>query len=191
MLNRVIYGGEVYYKLTDLAELFDISQYKIRKAIKEQNIQITRLKGFGRSLFVLEKNVSTIEVNGEITIIKTEVKESQEKTKVVSTTKANKTSLKKTPTKKKKKSSKNDLGETTGNIVNFLNSTEREHKELIRKVSAQYLRFHKALKESLAHEIIEKHLGKGVKYKEAPIEKMAELRLIIEELKSGAKKFTV
>ena len=74
MLNRVIYGGEVYYKVADLAELFESSVYKMRKAVKELEIG-EPLKGFGRMVFVSEKNVAKIDVDGKTAKVKTTVRE--------------------------------------------------------------------------------------------------------------------
>jgi hypothetical protein len=78
MINRVIYGGKVSYRVADLAELFEVTTYKMRKAVKNQQLG-TILKAFGRCLFVLEENVGKIEINGELTIIETIFEESIEK----------------------------------------------------------------------------------------------------------------
>ncbi|WP_422123719.1 hypothetical protein DHX103_02600 [Planococcus sp. X10-3] len=89
MINRTIFGGQVFYRIADLAELFDVSAYKMRKAIKEQNIKTTRLPGFGRCVFVLEADISKINVYGEMKVLKTEfTAEPVKETKVVEIPKA-------------------------------------------------------------------------------------------------------
>ncbi|MDQ0254610.1 uncharacterized protein (UPF0335 family) [Evansella vedderi] len=161
MLNRIVYGGEVYYKVTDLAELFELSQYKIKKILKEQEIETTTLKGFGRSLFVIEKNVCAIEVNGEITIIKTEVKETKKKElsndfkktmkKTAKLGRYNKQATNVIPLKRKRNN------ESDQNIE----ALQKEHSKLIKQGSAIYFNFHTKGKESIAKEIVQRHLGKG------------------------------
>ena len=75
MLNRVIFKNKVYYKVADLAELFNVSTYRMRKAIKTQKITAKPLKGFGRVLFVLEENVAKIVMNNQAKTLKTEFNE--------------------------------------------------------------------------------------------------------------------
>jgi hypothetical protein len=139
MLTRVIFKGEVFYRVVDLMELFDISPYKMKKAINDQKIPTTKLSGFGHVKFVKEEDVSAVEINGEITIIKTVKK----------------------PTKAELK---------------------KERKGLMKKGALIYLKFHKAQKEHIADEIIEKHLGEGEIFKEAPVEKLNEIRATVAEL---------
>ncbi len=78
MINRVIFKGETYYKVNDLKELYDVSMYKIKKAIKEQEIKTTTLEGFGRSKFILEAELNMLEIDGAITYMKTAVKDYRE-----------------------------------------------------------------------------------------------------------------
>ncbi|MFK4423971.1 hypothetical protein [Bacillus sp. RC51] len=78
MMNRVIFKGETYYKVNDLQELYNVSMYKIKKAIKEQGIVIGTLKGFGRSLFILESELNMLEIDGAVTYMKTAVKDYRE-----------------------------------------------------------------------------------------------------------------
>lgn len=78
MMNRVIFEGETYYKVNDLKELYDVSMYKIKKAIKEQGIVIGTLKGFGRAVFILEAELNMLEIDGAVTYMKTAVKDYRE-----------------------------------------------------------------------------------------------------------------
>ena len=165
MLNRVIYDGKVYYKVTDLRFLFDLTQYKLRKILKEQSIEITKLKGFGRSLFVLEENVAKIEVNDEFTIIETKFEDSIDKKTVKKT---DETPAKKSQVKKSKKKSKIkiDIKKTVGDkkIESNINQIKRAQSELETsiKIGKQYaLIFIKAGKMPLANEICDKHLAKA------------------------------
>ncbi|MFT7830051.1 hypothetical protein [Priestia megaterium] len=75
MTNRVIFDGKTYYKVKDLVELHEASLYKIKKAIKEQNIPTTTLDGFGRAKFIEEKDLNMLEIDGAITYMQTEVKD--------------------------------------------------------------------------------------------------------------------
>ncbi|PFU40167.1 hypothetical protein COK86_20455 [Bacillus cereus] len=100
MLNRVIFKNKVYYKVADLAELFSVSTYRMRKAIKTQKITAKPLKGFGRVLFVQEENVAKIVMNNQAKTLKTEFNENPvQETKTIET--------EKTPSKKTKSKSKN------------------------------------------------------------------------------------
>ena len=104
MINRTIFNGQVFYRIADLALLFDVSAYKMRKAIKEQNIETTRLKGFGRCVFVLEADISKINVYGEMKVLKTEFTvEPVRETKVVEIAKAKRKYKKRKPVVKKEK----------------------------------------------------------------------------------------
>ncbi|PFW95196.1 hypothetical protein [Bacillus pseudomycoides] len=78
MINRVIFNENTYYKVNDLQELYNVSMYKIKKAIKEQGIVIGTLKGFGRTLFILEAELNMLEIDGAVTYMKTAVKDYRE-----------------------------------------------------------------------------------------------------------------
>lgn len=78
MMNRVIFEGETYYKVNDLKELYNVSMYKIKKAIKEQGIKTGKLEGFGRALFILEAELNMLEIDGAVTYMKTAVKDYRE-----------------------------------------------------------------------------------------------------------------
>ncbi|HDR7564771.1 TPA: hypothetical protein QCX51_001969 [Bacillus mycoides] len=101
MLNRVIFKNKVYYKVADLAELFSVSTYRMRKAIKTQKITAKPLKGFGRVLFVQEENVAKIVMNNQAKTLQTEFNENPvQETKTIET---EKTPSKKTKSKSKKR----------------------------------------------------------------------------------------
>ncbi|MDR4170361.1 hypothetical protein [Bacillus nitratireducens] len=78
MINRVIFNENTYYKVNDLQELYNVSMYKIKKAIKEQGIVIGTLKGFGRTLYILEAELNMLEIDGAVTYMKTVVKDYRE-----------------------------------------------------------------------------------------------------------------
>ncbi|PGT92225.1 hypothetical protein COD18_15440 [Bacillus cereus] len=78
MINRVIFNENTYYKVNDLQELYNVSMYKIKKAIKEQGIVIGTLKGFGRALYILEAELNMLEIDGAVTYMKTAVKDYRE-----------------------------------------------------------------------------------------------------------------
>ena len=46
MINRTIFKEQVYYRVADLALLFGVSEYRMRKAIKDQKIK-TKNNSFG------------------------------------------------------------------------------------------------------------------------------------------------
>lgn len=82
MLNRLIYNNEVYYKVKDLTELFEVSEYKLKKIIDECEIKTTTLKGYGRTKYILEQNVSDIIFeDGSTMYMKTSVQDYQEEFK--------------------------------------------------------------------------------------------------------------
>lgn len=192
MLNRVIYGGQVYYKVNDLGELFELSSYKMKKTLTKQDIETTKLKGFGRTLFVLEGNVSAIEVNGEITIIKTEYKESIQKKKVETAeevpaeeTKNEKEEVK-SKTEKEVETTVNNNDTKTESNIEEIEELKREHANLVTLGKHYGRKFLEAGKMSIATEICEQHLGKGVLVQDTTLEDNKKLRVLIQELKVKA-----
>ena len=71
MINRTIFKEQVYYRVKDLALLFGVSEYRMRKAIKDQKIK-TKNNILGRCVFVLEENIAKINVFGEVKVLETE-----------------------------------------------------------------------------------------------------------------------
>ncbi|WP_342601593.1 hypothetical protein [Peribacillus sp. FSL E2-0159] len=192
MLNRVIYSGKVYYKIIDLGLLFDLSQYKLKKILKEQNIETTKLKGFGRSIFVLEENVSVIEVNGEITIVKTTIVDAPLEKKAVKNAEkapANQTQVKKS--EKKSEKNKDVVAKPASNTnekeeLTDIEKLQSEHELLIKNSKVYYVRLHKVQKEYIADEIIERHLGHGNKLLYTTLDDIEAIRLIVPELKTAS-----
>lgn len=60
MMNSTIFKGQVYYKVKDLKDLYDMSEAKINKAIKANEIETVLLEGNGRTKFIAEENVPLI-----------------------------------------------------------------------------------------------------------------------------------
>lgn len=151
MLNRVIFKNKVYYKVADLAELFNVSTYRMRKAIKTQKITAKPLKGFGRVLFVLEENVAKIVMNNQAKTLKTEFNENpvQETT----TIETEKTPSKKTKSKPKnrKKSAPKDkkAAEETVNMQ----AKPVENKEIVKTKKEQVVDEHQKEYNELKEEI--------------------------------------
>ena len=188
MLNRVIYGGRVYYKVNDLGELFELSSYKMKKTLTKQEIEATKLKGFGRTLFVLESDVSAIEINGEITIIKTEYKESIDKKKVETADEV--------PSEETKNQKGEVKSETEKEVETSVNNNDDLNTEKIEKLQNEHTnlvtlgkhygrKFLEAGKIYIATKICEKHLGKGVLVQDTIPDDIEKLRLLIPELKAA------
>ncbi|RDY26803.1 hypothetical protein CHL78_012085 [Romboutsia weinsteinii] len=77
MINRLIYDGQVYYKVNDLVHVYGnkYSIYKIKKAIKESGIKVSKLKGYGNSLYIRESEVSMLEIDGSVVVMETKIKD--------------------------------------------------------------------------------------------------------------------
>ncbi|WP_045518099.1 hypothetical protein [Neobacillus niacini] len=185
MINRVIYGGKVYYKVADLAELFDVSLYKMRKIVKAQNIG-ENLQGFGRAVFVMEENVAKIEVRNEVKILET--KFTVDPVKKVKTVKTPVIDVKK-PTKKSAKKNVDNVVELRGKskneivtIANDILTLQNEHTQLLDKGKKLSQKIGLAGKLSLTNDIVDKHLGSGEDLFKAPVDKIEQIRLIIAEL---------
>jgi len=74
-INKVIYDKEIYVRVNDLTELFKgVSLYKIKKTIAEMGIETVKLKGFGNGLFIREKDVNKIIIDGKSVILSTKVR---------------------------------------------------------------------------------------------------------------------
>ena len=77
MVTRLIHMGETFYRLKDVAEMRNVSVAKLRKIIKEQNIESVTIEGFGRTKWIKEQHVNEIEINNEIVYMRTEFKDYQ------------------------------------------------------------------------------------------------------------------
>lgn len=186
MLNRVIYGGQVYYKVNDVAVLFDLSQYKMKKTLDKQGIEKGKLAGFGRTLFILEENVGKIEVNNndKVKITKTEVTGGIEKVEVQ---KAEEVPAEETKNEKEEMKSETEKEvETTvnNNETKDESDTEKieEHKRVMTKGKALGVKFHKAGEIELLREICEKHLGKDNQFTDATLDDIEVMKVIVSQL---------
>ena len=74
-LNKVIYEQEVYLKVNDLVEVFEgVSLYRIKNAIKKQGLETRKLKGFGNSNFISEKQASMLVIDGKSRLFSTKIR---------------------------------------------------------------------------------------------------------------------
>ncbi|QQU31681.1 hypothetical protein I6I41_00650 [Bacillus cereus] len=189
MLNRVIYGGQVYYKVNDVAVLFDLSQYKMKKTLSKQAIETTILKGFGRTSFILEKNVGKIEVGGEVTIIETKFEESitKEPVKKAEEVPAEETKNEngevKSETEKEVETTVNNNDTKTESNTKEIEELQKEHARVMLKGKALGVKLHKAGKEDLLHEICDKHM-RGNKFIDATLDDIEEMRAAVLELEN-------
>lgn len=140
MLNRVIYKNKVYYKVADLAKLFKVSAYKMRKIVKAQDIgaPLEKGSGFGRAVFVLEENVAKIVVNNQSKVLKTDFTKNPVQETI--TVEVEKAPSKKTKTKKQKKSAPKDkkVAEETVNMQ----AKPVENKEIVKTKKEQVVDEH-------------------------------------------------
>lgn len=194
MLNRVIYGGQVYYKVNDVAVLFDLSQYKMKKTLSKQDIETTILKGFGRTSFILEKNVGKIEINNNdrVKITKTEVTGGIEKVEVqkdeevpAEETKNEKEEMK-SETEKEVETTVNNNDTTTESDIEKIEELQEEHEHLKQKAKALGVKFHQAEEYNLLNKICEKHMGTGNKLLHATLEEIEQLRAGVSEIEKVA-----
>lgn len=75
LVTRLIHMGETFYRLKDVAEMRNVSVAKLRKIIKEQNIETVTIEGFGRTKWINERQVNEIEIDGKVDYMRTEVKD--------------------------------------------------------------------------------------------------------------------
>lgn len=79
MLTRVIYeDGKVYYRVKDIKKYFGLSDYKMRKIIKQDEVPTTTLDGFGNTKFIAEENMFLLEIEGGNMITRTSYKDFQQ-----------------------------------------------------------------------------------------------------------------
>lgn len=151
MLNRVIFKNKVYYKVADLAELFNVSTYRMRKAIKTQKITAKPLKGFGRVLFVLEENATKIVMNNQAKTLKTDFNENPvQETKTVETEKTPSKKTKSKPKNRKKSAPKDKkVAEETVNMQ----AKPVENKEIVKIKKEQVVDEHQKECDELKEEI--------------------------------------
>ncbi|MGG0789263.1 hypothetical protein ABE132_11130 [Peribacillus simplex] len=184
MLNKVIFEEKVYYKVADLGFLFGLSPYKMRKTLKEQDITPTKLEGFGVLKFVAEEEISAIEVDGKITIVKTTI---DEKIKEKAVKKSKKTTAKKAKPKKKKK--KNEVKELPNDSAEKMESVneqdpelQKEFDELLEKGRTIGQKFLMANKMDVINPIGEKH---SIDLKTATLDDIERMKPYIAELEKA------
>ena len=79
MLTRIIYeDGKVYYRVKDIKQHFGLSDYKMRKILKQGEVPTTTLDGFGRTKFIAEENMFLLEIGGGNLIVRTVYKDFQQ-----------------------------------------------------------------------------------------------------------------
>lgn len=183
MINRVIYNGKVYYKVADLADLFEVSKYKMRNIIKTQDIGTT-LKGFGRAVFVMEENVAKIEVRNEVKILETRfTADPVKKTKTVKEPVIPVEKTAKRTKKAKKEKKRADVVEMAVKKVD--EKLQREFEELMEKGRKLGTELYLANKMSVANTISDEHFGTGGDFLKARIDDIEKLRLIIPKLEDA------
>ncbi|MFD6211248.1 hypothetical protein [Peribacillus sp. NPDC060253] len=182
MLNRVIFSEKVYYKIADLGFLFGLSPYKMKKVLKEQNIETTKLKGFGRSVFVLEDNVSAIEVDGKITIVKTTIDE-KIKEKTVKKPTAKKAKTKKSFKKKNEvKELPNDSAEKVESVNEQNPELQKEFDELLEKGMVIGRKFYMANEMDIVNAIEARH---NLDLKTVTLDDIEKMRPLIADLEKA------
>ncbi|WLR53789.1 hypothetical protein LC048_14840 [Mesobacillus subterraneus] len=181
MINRVIFEGKVYYKVADLAKLFDVSVWKMRKIIKAQDIgaPLRKGSGFGRAVFVLEENVAKINITGEVKVLETKfTADPVKKTKVVELPTHAKKKRTTAPKKTKKKKVENVVALPDSN----LNSLQKEFEELLEKGRELGRKLYMANQMSVANAISDEHFGIGGDFLKSTIDDIEKLRLVVPKL---------
>ena len=84
LVTRLIHKKEIYYRVKDIAEMRNVSVAKLRKIIKEQNIETVTIEGFGRTRWIKEEYVNEIEIDGTVDYMRTEVKDFKKEYKLKS-----------------------------------------------------------------------------------------------------------
>ncbi|PHD69790.1 hypothetical protein [Bacillus toyonensis] len=191
MLNRVIYGGQVYYKVNDLGVLFGLKRYKMKKTLERQEIETTILKGFGRTLYILEDNVGKIEIGGEVTIIKTEFKEymrkesAQKADEVPAEETKNEKEEVKSETEKEVETSVNNNENTIAPNIEQIEKLQEEHNNLLEKGGVLFVKLHRAGKSKLIRDTCTKHLGEGNLFINTTLDDIKKMSAIVLELENA------
>lgn len=210
MLNRVIYKNKVYYKVADLAKLFKVSAYKMRKIVKAQDIgaPLGKGSGFGRAVFVLEENVAKIVINNQAKTLKTEFNENPvQETKTVETEKTSPKKTKAKPKKQKKSATKDEKGAVeTVNIqespvkdentvkvqkkqVAEIDEHQKECNELKEEITELQRKYILATRGEKFNEIYMAYIGDG-ELDEVMADNLDTVRQFIEMLKLELEEFT-
>lgn len=194
MINRVIFESKVYFRIADLAVLFGVPYSKMRKAIDTQNIKFEKLKGFGRTYFIQEKNVGKIQFDGKMKTVKTMVEE-----EITDTEDENyqppvkKTKKKKTAKKVVKKIKpilaveKNELA--PDNQPKEIEELQEQHAALIAKGRELFSIYANKEETGLCQEICDKYLGSGNLFIDATLDDVDEMQSIVSELELTIPRF--
>ena len=184
MINRTIFNGQVFYRIADLALLFDVSAYKMRKAVKEQNIETKRLEGFGRCVFVLEADIAKINVYGEMKVLKTEFTvEPVKETKVVEIAKVKRKYKKRKSTAKNTK--KAEVVELPAPAV--LEKPKTEHTTPIKQLKTLRIQYAQRCMSDKYNEIYDAHFDENIPDEKFTIEHDEKLKEMLEMLESELK----
>jgi hypothetical protein len=180
MINRIIYNGKVYYKVADLADLFEVSKYKMRNIIKTQDIG-TNLNGFGRALFVLEENVAKIEVRNEIKVLET--KFTADPVKKIKTVNAPVIPAE----KPKKRTKKVKQEKSISNVVELAvkqadEKIQNEFEKLMGEAKKLGKTLYLANEMAIANEISDEYFGTERDFLKATIDDIDKLRLLVPKL---------
>ncbi|AZU60113.1 hypothetical protein [Neobacillus mesonae] len=175
MITRVIFEGNVYYKVADLASLFEVSPSTMRNRVKKANVG-TRLSGFGRAVFVMESDVAKIEANGQVKVLETEFTADPVKHEYA---------MEVRPQEKKRKSK--ETKESAEKVVEpSMDSDKKNEFDALIKEAKQYAKnLLNAGKMDVADEIWQKHLGKGKLLDNATIDDIEQIKSALPELKTA------
>lgn len=218
MLNRVIYKNKVYYKVADLAKLFKVSAYKMRKIVKAQDIgaPLKKGSGFGRAVFVLEENVAKIVINNQAKVLKTEftVDPVQETTTIETEKTPSKKTKPKTNKRKKSASKIEKVVEETVNIqecpiedknsvkvqaekkteaqpvAEEVDELQKEHNELTEEIRQLHIKYLQAIEGKKYDEIYMAYIGDDASLDEVTTDNLDAMRQLIEMLKLQLEEFT-
>lgn len=183
MIKQIIFKGKVHYKIGDLAKMHGVSPRVMKRILKEQNIETTTIKGFGRMLFAIDKNVS-VEIVGEDTIAKT-IKGTIRKEKAEKAKKAAEKLEKEAKKAEKDSEEKNDVAEpVSDSIESDIEHTEKqEHSNLLKEINEYGVIFFNADKMPEANEITARHL-EGNLPEDTTEADNPSLRSLVAELKT-------
>ncbi|WHY88717.1 hypothetical protein QNH39_13145 [Neobacillus novalis] len=189
IINKTIFKGKVYYSVADLAELFGVSPYKMRKAIKDQKIK-TKNNIFGRTVFVLEENVAKINVYGTMKILVTQAElitaDPVKETKVVEFSKPKRKNKKRKKSAKKKEIVAEEV--KTESVVEEktqvapVEEQEGERATLVEKIKEHRLQYVKDCRSQAYEEIYMEFMGDEIPLEKTTPEHNEQLKLTAEML---------
>lgn len=202
MINRTIFKGQVYYSVKDLAKLFKVSEYRMRKAIKDQKIK-TYNKIFGRTVFVLEENVSLINAYGEVKTLKTDfTADPVKEEKVVPFDKPKRKTKKRKKSVNKKESVAEEVKtesvtpevKTESAVVENtevaqvkevqpeMNEEQKQHKNYVKKLESFSLQYVQECRSDVYNKIYSEFMGAEIDLDDTTPEHNKQLKDVIEML---------